>query len=323
MNTAPVTYLSTPAQIAASMPHLIGYLPTDSVVIVALNDRAVIVAGRMDAPPVECADDMPAWVIEGFVNPVRSKQPITGVLIVGYDEPGVAAVQAVVDSGVIEDAGLCIVDALGVVGPMWRGLTCDRSQCEGCGGIIDYGDPITAEWIVQGSAATTVSRSDIEASLTPAPIDLPVGFPAQARDGWANILAGQWTPEDLAAVSADPDPALRDAFLLAYVGAWVKGLMGDSIDDLDAATVEWARALPPLGKDSMVENLRRAAVAANTAVLWTVFANTAWRVGDGTLANIAIERALAVDPEYRLARLISMMLDTAVKLDGDPVWVQS
>ena len=48
----------------------------------------------------------------------------------------------------------------------------------------------------------------------------------------------------------------------------------------------------------------------------TVLASFAWWRGDGALARIALDRALRVDPHYRLARLLEQMVDLAIRPEG-------
>jgi hypothetical protein len=45
----------------------------------------------------------------------------------------------------------------------------------------------------------------------------------------------------------------------------------------------------------------------------TVLASFSWWRGDGALTRIALDRALRVDPEYRLARLLERMVDLAIR----------
>jgi hypothetical protein len=44
----------------------------------------------------------------------------------------------------------------------------------------------------------------------------------------------------------------------------------------------------------------------------SLLAFTAWQSGEGALANIAIDRALAADPEYSLAKLLRDIMDAGV-----------
>jgi hypothetical protein len=45
----------------------------------------------------------------------------------------------------------------------------------------------------------------------------------------------------------------------------------------------------------------------------TVLANLTWWLGDGALTRVALERALEVEPGYRLARLLERMVDLAIR----------
>jgi len=47
----------------------------------------------------------------------------------------------------------------------------------------------------------------------------------------------------------------------------------------------------------------------------TVLASFTWWRGDGALTRIALDRALRVDPNYRLARLLEQMVDLAIRPD--------
>jgi uncharacterized protein DUF4192 len=68
--------------------------------------------------------------------------------------------------------------------------------------------------------------------------------------------------------------------------------------------------------DGVVERLamvcRAAPVELSPGPL-TVLAHVAWWLGDGALARTALDRALEVDPDYRLAALLERMVDVAVR----------
>jgi hypothetical protein len=50
----------------------------------------------------------------------------------------------------------------------------------------------------------------------------------------------------------------------------------------------------------------------HAAPICTVLAMTAYRTGDGTLANVALDRAMTSDPAYRLAHLLSYAITQAL-----------
>jgi len=68
--------------------------------------------------------------------------------------------------------------------------------------------------------------------------------------------------------------------------------------------------------DGVVERLamvcRAAPVELSPGPL-TVLAHVAWWLGDGALARTALDRALAVDPDYRLAAILERMVDVAFR----------
>jgi hypothetical protein len=45
-----------------------------------------------------------------------------------------------------------------------------------------------------------------------------------------------------------------------------------------------------------------------------VVANYAWWRGDGTIARLALDRALSIDPGYRLAALLARVVDLGIRL---------
>jgi len=68
----------------------------------------------------------------------------------------------------------------------------------------------------------------------------------------------------------------------------------------------WAR-MDPAHRDAHIRlwtALTRRAQPGHVAAAASLLAFTAWQSGDGALANIALDRALADDPGYTMARLL-------------------
>ena len=68
--------------------------------------------------------------------------------------------------------------------------------------------------------------------------------------------------------------------------------------------------------DGLVERLAmvcRAAPPELSPGPLTVLAHVVWWLGDGALARTALDRALEVDPDYRLATLLERMVDVAAR----------
>jgi hypothetical protein len=62
--------------------------------------------------------------------------------------------------------------------------------------------------------------------------------------------------------------------------------------------------------------LVRAVPDDHCAPVLTVLASVAWWMGEGSVARVALERALAHAPDYRLARLLEQLLDHGIRPGG-------
>ncbi len=89
-----------------------------------------------------------------------------------------------------------------------------------------------------------------------------------------------------------------------------------------ATVTDWAPLAARQHLALWTDITRRAAPApAPAAAPATLLALTAWRQGQGALASVALDRALAADPHYRLAHLIDHALFHGIPptaLDGWP-----
>ncbi len=122
------------------------------------------------------------------------------------------------------------------------------------------------------------------------------------------------SPPDLGVLLA---ASLRDVALRDLVITWLCPGSLD-LDLLDPALVHRAQEiLPPSLPDEACLTHRLAALCRVTppktaAAPLTVLANHVWWHGDGALARIALDQALAQEPDYRLAVLLERMLDLAI-----------
>ena len=144
--------------------------------------------------------------------------------------------------------------------------------------------------------------------------------PMRAAVARARTLTGQLV--DLSAVAAGGDPfqPVADACCWSVkqvVARYRQGgrltaaddiaWLGVVLGDLRVRDDAWARMDPDYNDahrqlwTDLVRCLPGDLAAAPAALL----AFTAWQAGDGALASIAIERALAADPEYSMALLIA------------------
>jgi hypothetical protein len=79
-----------------------------------------------------------------------------------------------------------------------------------------------------------------------------------------------------------------------------------SLDDLRVRDDAWARMAPEHAgaHQRLWTDVLRRSPARYVPPLASLLAFTAWQSGNGALANVAVERALAADPEYSMALLL-------------------
>jgi Domain of unknown function (DUF4192) len=145
------------------------------------------------------------------------------------------------------------------------------------------------------------------------------------------------TPAQLARLAVSlTDVDIRDA-LVAWIcpGALTLDLVPDLLRDQMMGVLpeplrsvgdpELDPGLDPAAHSARCQRLERRLVALCAALpeAWTVppltvLASFTWWRGDGALTRMALERALSVDPDYRLARLLERMVDLAIRPFGVP-----
>jgi len=160
------------------------------------------------------------------------------------------------------------------------------------------------------------------------------GIRAQELAVWSLVLCDEddaepieaLQPQDLAVLAASlTDVHLRDALI-----AWLcpGTLPQDRIDPI--LLVQMGRALsePPwpgghtgdmaqvIGRQRIERRLCE--LSAALPDVWavatlTVLASFTWWRGDGALTRVALDRALRIDPHYRLAQLLERMVDLAIR----------
>lgn len=116
------------------------------------------------------------------------------------------------------------------------------------------------------------------------------------RDGMIAWLCPGTLPQDLI------DPTLIDQMTRTLPEPWPVGGVGGMEEVISQQRIE--RRLCELS----------AALPDGWAVpALTVLASFTWSRGDGALTRIALDRALRVDPHYRLAQLLERMVNLAIR----------
>lgn len=315
------------AELAVLLPFALGYDPGCSLVVVCLVDGRMDLVARFDLDP-----DAPVATAMAPVVDVVGREIPDEVVILALGAPvgarplhDHAAREA---ARILRDAGV-LVGAVAVVdGDHLHRL--DRP-----GAPVPLPTPAEVPAVADHVAAGVhprPTRAALEAAVEAdeRAVETGAAVPDEGRtaicEAWAQLLdrpVEAVPPQVLAtAVAALVDPMVRDGLMLHLC----------PVGGEDPSCGGWRPAFsaavpdrPWLGEDTAAERRllleRLRSVAARTPDRWaapvlTVLANTAWWVGDGTLAAVALARALRVDPGYRLAVLLDQLVSLGVRREA-------
>ena len=303
--------LRAPVDVLAAVPYLIGYQPTDSVVVLAMRGRRLFFTVRDDLPPPDAPpDDVAAAVGEVLGMVVR--QRVSGVLLVAYGPDGRARPVLFGLRDAFDAAGLAVLEMLRAADGRYWSYLCDNPHCCPPGGArYDvHTSPVPAEATVAGCVA--LPDRDAYESLV-----RPEGGPSVVSVGQATVRAGDRL---LALVSSGGQPAVLAAGRAAIDEAVGRQLGGGRLDDDDLGWLTVLLTSIPVrdiglsritGPPRVVEAHRtlwmdvfRRAAPDFVAAPGSLFAFAAWRCGEATLARLALDRVLEAKPDYDLARLM-------------------
>ena len=318
-----VVRADSPAALLAVIPHLLGFMPEASVVVIGHTpprDR-VRVTLRYDLPDPPDADL--AADIAGHAAGVISSQQLPAAIAVGYGpEPLVTPVAGAVRDAA-QRAGIDLHDFLRVEdGRYWSYRCGDEACCPAAGVPFDAtAHPAAADMAAAGKQVLA-GRAAVAARVA------PVGGIAAESMRQATRRAEQHAAQLLTKVRRSSRIGAARHMIaaegLAAVGQMIARYRGDgrftSDDEIARITVAlrdlrvrddaWAR-MDPAHTDAhlrlWIDVTRRAQpgyVAAPAALL----AFVAWQSGDGTLANVALDRALADEPRYSMAMLLRQVI---------------
>ncbi|MEV0267312.1 DUF4192 domain-containing protein [Hamadaea sp. NPDC050747] len=299
----PTLTLRNPADLAAAVPYLLGFHPADSLVVVGLRDATVAVVQRWDLDP-----DVRG--LAAAVAEVLGRAPVEAVLLAAYGEA--EAVGPVIER-VRDRLPVPLLAAVRVTGDR-----CFCASCEQCtppdGFPFDAAaSPVPAEATVAGLTALP-DRDSLRAQVAPV-----TGSAARAMSRAVDLAGRRLTRLIQRAWDngvRDGLPAVRAAGFLAVDAALAAGRRGVRLTDEQIAWLTlllhslpvrdraWESTDHESWQMSLWTDVTRRAEPSLVAPAATLLAFAAWRDGNGPLAGVALDRALAADGTYSLATLI-------------------
>jgi hypothetical protein len=316
-----VITLGGPGDMVAALPYMLNYVPTESIVLVCLNGpkHRMGMVMRYDLPLTA----YPELFCENALPRLSSARPDAVLVVIYGDAPPADGLphRDFVDAAVaaIDGINLPQLDVIYTYDDRWWSYICRNTSC--CppeGKPVDSGSATSARLRAEHAYAGTSVLADRGALARTVAVEPALDVVARGVAIDAAIERGVGlSPEtarrlghrmvlDLLDRFADPRKRISDPEIDELVGVcehlWgrdeflIHGADRDDRQSLIRIMTDVVRRVPP----------------PYDAPVCSILAWLAYVHGDGTLANIAVDRALACEPSYSLAVLIRSGLDRAV-----------
>ena len=296
-----------PEDLLAMVPIVIGFAPTDSVVMLTF-EAAHAFHARIDLPE---RTDPVRDVVDALLTPARRHRVgrVAFVFYAAEPEPVRPTWRAL--RSACAEHGIAVVEALRTDGERWYPLLGGDRRLRELGVAYDVSaHPFAAQAVLSGRV-THPSRAALAAQLHPDPrrtaavdaalaatvVEPPVD-PARAEALVRTHLAAVTVPED------------------AQAARLLRALVHDE------ARVAVSRSLDRSSARAHVDlwlGLLRRTPSPYVPGVASLLALAAWQAGDGALAWCAVDRCVEVDPGHPLAAYVASALTHAVPPSAHPM----
>jgi hypothetical protein len=302
--------LRDPGELIAAVPHLIGFNPAESVVLIGHRPPdgrqvGLVIRGDIPAPHLRVAQ------AESLVTSLASSGAVGAtVVVVGGGSWSAQAELVRTVCELLAETGISPLHAMWVPA-ISSGARWECYLDEECGGVLPATDStVAAAAMASEGAVTFASREGMLALLEPA--------------------SEQVIARRAAALAEPSDMDLRRAHRVVQRGIEEMGRPGPALTDKQI--VELARALthvrvrdaclltavpPGTGTARQAEDLWLTLVrelpAPERAAAATLLGYAAYVRGAGAFAGMALDNALEADPKYVLARLLLAALNGGIE----------
>ena len=318
----PLVRISSVAGLLATIPHLLGFTPDSSFVVIGVTGTGRVQAGfRYDLP--DPPDAAATAHIAGHAVNVLAHHQLTIAVVAGYGPGRLVTPLADAIRAAASRAGIGLHDVLRVEDSRYWSYLCTEPACCPAEGVpFDPGTHPAAQQMAALGHQVLPSREAVAAAIGPV-----TGAEAQAMQ-----RATQQAERAAARLITRRGPQALERPGLTAIRAAV-GLYRDGGQVIPAIGFAWlALMLRQLRiRDDAWARMDPAHRAAHQR-LWTdvvcraqpgyvaapasLLAFTAWQDGNGALANLALDRALADQPDYSMALLLRDTLDAGTPLSA-------
>ena len=312
----------SPATLLAVIPHLLGFIPQASVVVIgtAPPRSRIRVTLRYDLPDpsgLGAAADLAAHAAA-----VIGSQRLDAAVAVGYGPETLVTPVAEAMREAFADAGIELQEFLRVQDLRYWSYVCRNEACCPAAGVPLDPDPHSAAALADFGPPVLADRTALAARVA------PLGGIAAESMRQATRRAEQHVAQLLAKVRKSARLGAARQMIategLAAVGAMITRYRegGRFTTDYEVARITvalrdlrvrddaWARMDPSHAEahQRLWTDVVRRAQPGHVAAPAALLAFVAWQSGDGALANVALDRALADDPRYSMALLLRQVI---------------
>ena len=314
----PSVQLRSPAGLLATIPHLLGFHPATSLVIVGITAAGRVQAAFRydlpDPPSPQAAADIAVHAVH-----VLGSHQLPTAAVAGYGPGRLVTPVADAVRAAAPRAGVRLQEVLRAEdGRYWSYLCTDPACCPPEGVVFDPAADPAGQALAAAGQRVLPSRDAVAARIAPVtgPAAQAMRDATAAAERAAARLAATGGPQaldqrGLAAVAVAASTYFEGKCLHRESEfAW----LGLGLTRLRVRDDAWARMDPPSSAvfqelwTDVVRHVQPGYAAAPASLL----AFAAWQNGNGALANLALDRALADQPRYSLALLLRGILDAGV-----------
>jgi hypothetical protein len=309
MTKRPVFKARDLGELINSLPGLFGFPPDDSLVVLGVDGKRIVFGMRLDLPEPN-GIDAAADVAARHLNHQRAK----GAIVLAIGEP--------------LDVGQRLVSAvearLGRVRPVAGGWANDERYWVSVDGGDPGGYPYRRTLDHPAAAQAVLAGQEISASREALaervqPDEGPLrSWMEQSKDEvvdrFATELSRRSKPEMVEWATREFVPVVHDLLARRAVDDGALSRLGVALSVIEIRDVVWGLITRENARDMVggwLHVARRVPVEWSPAAL-CLAAFASWLSGDGALAVIAAERAIAVDSEYPMAGLMLALATSGV-----------
>jgi len=312
----------SPATLLAVIPHLLGFIPQASVVVIGTSPprsriRVTLRYDLPDPPGLGVAADLAAHAAA-----VIGSQRLDAAVAVGYGPETLVTPVAEAVREAFAAAGIELQEFLRVQDLRYWSYVCRNEACCPAAGVPLDPELHSAAALAAFGVPVLADRTALAARVA------PLGGIAAESMRQATRRAEQHVAQLLRKVRKSGRlGAVRQMIAsegLAAVGAMItryrEGGRFTTDDEIARITVAlrdlrvrddaWARMDPSHAQahERLWTDVVRRAEPGYVAAPAALLAFVAWQSGDGALANVALDRALADDPRYSMALLLRQVI---------------